>query len=401
MKIVIFSSLFPNKKFPTYGVFNLSRARALKNAGYDVLVIAPISLNPHMGFFSSGLKIIALIKYYKNYLSIPKNEFIYGIKVIHPWWIKTPNKLFSKYHVNALHFFIGRETAKTIRYFQPDLIISTWLNPFAVYAKYVRKKSSLIYFAIAEGSDVLIDSFRYGGWDKIEKTINENCELVIAVSEMMKTQMQKKTNLKNIKIVRNGYDKDLFFFNEKNIIEINGIFKILHVGGFYTVKGQDILLKALSYINIPVKVTLVGVGPELEKCQQYVQNCKLQANVQFLGLVPHNGIADLLYKSDLFCMPSRSEGLPAAPLEAMACGLPVVGTNVGGMSEIIKSGFNGYLCKPDSPEDIAEKIMMAYNTNWDRIEISNWVKNNFSWDTWVQCIMEAYQVSCQKRLIRK
>jgi glycosyltransferase involved in cell wall biosynthesis len=401
MKIIIFSNLFPNIKYPTYGIFNLSRARALRNAGYDVLVIAPISLNPHMDFFSPGLKIKALIKYYKNYLSIPKSEYIFGIKVIHPWWIKTPNKLFSKYHVNVLQFFIGRETAKTIRNFQADLIISTWLNPFAVYAKYVRKKSSIIYFAIAEGSDVLIDSFRYGGWDKIEKTINENCELVIAVSEMMKTEMQKKTNLKNIKIVRNGYDKDLFFFNERHKIEKNSIFKILHVGGFYTVKGQDILLRALSYVNIPVKVTLIGVGPELEKCQKYVQNCNLQAKVQFLGQVPHNGIADLLYKSDLFCMPSRSEGLPAAPLEAMACGLPVVGTNVGGMSEIIKSGFNGYLCKPDSPEDIAEKIMMAYITNWDRIEISNWVKNNFSWDTWVKGIMEAYQVSCQKRLIRK
>src|ERR1035437_212189 len=401
MKIILFSNLFPNKNFPTYGIFNLSRAKALKNAGYDVLVIAPISLNPHMEYFSPSLRIKDLIKYYKNLLSVPKIEFNYGIKVFHPRWIKAPNKIFSKYHANVLHFFIGRETIKIIKDFQADLLISTWLNPYGVYSKYIRKKLKITCFAIAEGSDVLIDPSKFKGWETIEKTINENCELVIAVSEMMKTQMQQKTNLKNIKIIRNGYDGELFFNEWKNNLEKDKNLKILHVGWFYYVKGQDVLLKALSYITIPVKLTLIGVGPELEKCRQYVQNHNLQGNVQFLGQVSHDRIADLLRENDLFCMPSRSEGLPAAPLEAMACGLPVVGTNVGGMIEIIKSGFNGYLCEPDSPEDIAEKIIMASKTNWNRTEISNWVKNNFSWNTWVQCIMEAYQISFQKRSRRE
>jgi glycosyltransferase involved in cell wall biosynthesis len=397
MKIILFSYLFPNKSFPTYGIFNLSRARALKNAGYDVIVIAPISLNPHLEYFYPSLKLKELIKYYKSLISIPKIEFIYGIKVFHPKWIKAPNKIFSKYHANVLHFFIGREIIKIIKNFKADLIISTWLNPFAVYSKYIRKKIKIKFFAIAEGSDVLIDASKFRGLKKTEKTINKNCDLVIAVSDLMKKQMQEKTNLKNIQIIRNGYDQELFFNNGKINFEKTKILQIMHVGGFYYVKGQDLLLKALSYITVPVKLTLIGVGPELEKCQQYVLNHKLGENVQFLGQVSHEKIADLLRVNDLFCMPSRSEGLPAAPLEAMACGLPVVGTNVGGMNEIIKSGFNGYLCEPDSPIDIAEKIMMASQINWNRIEISNWAKNNFSWDTWAQCIIEVYQIPSKKR----
>jgi teichuronic acid biosynthesis glycosyltransferase TuaC len=390
MKIILFSSLFPNKNFPTNGVFNLSRARALKNAGYDVLVIAPISLNPHLEHFYPYPKLKNLLKYYKSLLYVPKTEFIYGIKIYHPRWIKPPNKLFSRYHAAVLNLFVGREIMKIIKDFQTDLIISTWLNPFAAYSKYIRKKIDIKYIAVAEGSDVLIYSSIFKGWNFIEKSINENCDLVIAVSNMMHLQMRQKTNLKNIKIIRNGYDCDLFFKDGTKNIGKDNYLKILHIGGFYSVKGQDVLLKALSYITTPVKLTLVGIGPELVKCMQYVQNYNLQDKVQFLGQVSHEGIVEILRENDLFCMPSRSEGLPAAPLEAMACGLPVVGTNVGGMNEIIISGFNGYLCEPDSPKDIADKIMNASQTNWDRDEISSWVKNNFSWDTWVQSIREAY-----------
>jgi glycosyltransferase involved in cell wall biosynthesis len=398
MKIIIFSNLFPNNKFPTYGVFNLSRAKALKNLGYDVLVIAPISFNPHVEYFSPKLKIKELIKYYSNLLSIPKIEFNCGIKIFHPMWMKAPNKYFSKYHVNVLHFFIGRKMQKIINDFQPDLIISTWLNPFGVYSKYISKRLKITYFAIAEGSDVLIYSAKFKDWEKLEKTINENCDLVIAVSDRMKTQIQNKTNLQNIKIIRNGYDEEFFFYQESfKLNEVKDL-RILHVGGFYSVKGQDILLKALLNIIIPIKLTLIGIGPELEKCRQYVQDHNLQERVYFLGQVSHNEIIGVLRENDIFCMPSRSEGLPAAPLEAMACGLPVVGTNVGGMNEIIKDGFNGYLCKPDSPEDIAEKIILASKTNWNRMEISEWVKNNFSWNAWAKCIIDEYYLLSKKRV---
>jgi glycosyltransferase involved in cell wall biosynthesis len=393
MKIILFSYLFPNKNYPTYGIFNLSRARALKNAGYDVVVIAPVSLNPHMEYFVPSLKIKGLIKYYKTLLSIPKIEFSEGIKVFHPKWIKAPNKIFSKYHANVLHFFVGGKINKIIKDFRPNLIISTWLNPFGVYSKYINKKSKITYFAIAEGSDVLIDLNRFGGRETIEKAINENCELVIAVSDMMKKQMQQKTNLKNVKLIRNGYDGELFFTEEKNTIEKDAALRILHIGGFYYVKGQDVLLKALSYLNIPVKLTLIGVGPELEKCRQFVQDNNLQKIVQFLGQISHDKIADILRQNDLFCMPSRSEGLPAAPLEAMACGLPVVGTNVGGMNEIIRPGFNGFLCEPDSPKEIAEKIIKASEITWNKTEIARWVKNQYSWNTWAKCIIEAYEIS--------
>jgi glycosyltransferase involved in cell wall biosynthesis len=397
MRIILFSNLFPNKNFPTYGIFNLSRVKALKNSGNEVLVVAPISFNPHIEYFFPRFKIKALIKFYNNLLSIPKVEFNSGIKIIHPKWIKAPNKFFSKYHTNVLHFFIGGELQRIIKEFRPDLIISTWLNPFSVYSRYVSKKLNITYFALAEGSDVLIDSAKFNGWSKMEKIINENCDLVIAVSEKMEAQMKERTKLQNVKIIRNGYDGETFFYKENCCFKERKYIKIIHVGGFYSVKGQDILLQAVMNIKVPIKLTLIGIGPELMRCKQFVQNNKLQDNVIFLGRVRHIDIPDLLRENDIFCMPSRSEGLPAAPLEAMACGLPVVGANVGGMNEIIKDGFNGYLCKPNSPEEIRKKIILASTTGWNRLEISEWVRDNFSWNTWAENITEQYYlISTQK-----
>jgi glycosyltransferase involved in cell wall biosynthesis len=208
----------------------------------------------------------------------------------------------------------------------------------------------------------------------------------------MKIQMQRKTNLQKIKIIKNGYDGETFYFEEDNKSTDDHKIKLLHIGGFYSVKGQDILLKALELIDLPIKLTLIGIGPELDKCRQFVQGHKLQEKVQFLGQVPHNKIAELIRRNNIFCMPSRSEGLPAAPLEAMACGLPVVGTNVGGMNEIINDGFNGYLCIPESPEDLCNKIVLASNTNWNRNDISEWVKNNYSWNVWAKSIIREHNI---------
>ena len=374
--------------FPTSGIFNLSRARALINLGCEVCVIAPISLNIYKANFYPKLKLIKQIKLLKRLLNIPKIEYQDGIKVYHPRWYKFPDKLFWKYNSNIMHFFIGRKVRKIIKDYKPNLVISTWLNPFAAYSRYLPNHNEIKKFALAEGSDVLIDSSKFKGWGKIEKTINDNCNLVIAVSKNMKNQIQKKTNLKHLKVIKNGYDDSIFSFNKISNKGTNKVIKIITVANFQPAKGQEVLLESLKWITIPVHLTLVGDGPLLKNCQNIYKN--VHGKVDFVGAVPHDKIPDLLLKHDLFCMPSHSEGFPSAPIEAMACGLPVVGTNVGGISEIIIDGFNGYLCKPQSPEDLAEKITAATQREWDKEEISKWAKNNFSWRIWANQIIDSY-----------
>ncbi|MHB8337117.1 MAG: glycosyltransferase [Ignavibacteriaceae bacterium] len=401
MKILFFSYLFPNSNFPSDGIFNFSRAKALKQLGCEVEIIAPVSVNPHMIYLFPKPQIKKQIKLLRKLISVPKAEYYNGIKTYHPKWFKAPNKIFWKYHPNILHFFIGKKINNVINEFNPDLIIATWLNPYAAYSHYHQQNHWKTIFALSEGSDVLVDPAKFNGWSSIEKAINKNCKVVIAVSNKMKKQMQRKTNLQHIEVIRNGFDESIFFYDAKKEYEKSKYLKIITVAKFNQVKGHDILLNSLKYIKIPVKITFVGDGPLLKKYQEFVSNHNLQNIVEFTGEIPHREIPELLKKHDLFCLPSRSEGLPAAPLEAMACGLPVVAANVGGLDEIVIDGFNGYLCIPESPEDIAEKIIAASRIQWNNEEISNWVTDNFSWDTWASHIIDTYEklVTKEKELL--
>jgi len=389
IKIIIFSYLFPNSISPTYGIFNLSRAKALINLGCEVIVVAPISLNFLKTNIFPHLKLISQFRITKQILTIPKVEYYNGIKVYHPKWYKLPNRLFWKYSANILHLFIGKKVDKIIENYKPNLIISTWVNPFAAYSRYLPNHNKVKKFALAEGSDILIDSAIFNGWGKIERIINKNCNKLIAVSNNMGNQLQIKTRLQNIKVIKNGYDDSIFYYHKNNSYKKSKVIKIITVANFQPAKGHEVLLESLKWIRIPIHLTLVGDGPLLRKCQNISRERRM--DIDFVGAVSHDKIPELLLNHDLFCMPSHSEGLPSAPIEAMACGLPVVCTNVGGISEIVIDGFNGYLCRPRSSHDLAEKITAAAEREWDKEKISQWAQNNFSWKTWAKQIIETYK----------
>ena len=390
MKIIIFSHLFPNKNFPYDGIFNLSRAKALDKQNCEVIVIAPISLNPYFRNIFPKFRLSENIRLFKKLNSIPPIEYIEGIKVYHPKWMQLPNKMFWKYHSEIMHFYIGRKVQEIMKAFKPDLIISTWLNPFATYSEYFKKELNVMTFALAEGSDLLIHPYQYAGWDKIQSKINTNCELILAVSNRMKKHMEQKTKFNNIEVIRNGYDEELFQLNDYTRITQHNPIRIVSVGSFHHVKGQDILIKAIMQLKIPFELTIVGSGPELEVCQSIVHNYKLDKVVHFIGNLQHNALPEELIRHDIFCLPSRSEGFPAAPLEAMGCGLPVVSSNVGDMDEIIIDGFNGLLFKCESPEDLADKLTLASKIDWKKNAISKWVENRYSWNNWATQILEKH-----------
>lgn len=125
--------------------------------------------------------------------------------------------------------------------------------------------------------------------------------------------------------------------------------KLIYVGRLAPEKGVGILIDSLILLQkegVQFELTLVGDGPERPALEQLVRQHGLQASILFHGFANQVVVREKLLQSDLFVLPSFAEGVPVSFMEAMASGIPVVGTNVGGVSELIEHGVTGLIVPP-------------------------------------------------------
>ena len=133
------------------------------------------------------------------------------------------------------------------------------------------------------------------------------------------------------------------------------IFLVLSVGELNENKNQKVILKALAELNDnKIHYVLCGKGDQLENLQSLTKELNLEKNVHFLGY--RTDVVDICSQADVYVMPSKREGLPVASLEAMYCGLPLVTSNIRGLSDIMENGVTGYMCSPDDVEAFAAGI---------------------------------------------
>jgi glycosyltransferase involved in cell wall biosynthesis len=130
--------------------------------------------------------------------------------------------------------------------------------------------------------------------------------------------------------------------------------EVVGVGRFAYPKDFATLLEALRLVEAPCRVRLVGDGPELDAVASALDRMGLSRRVQLLGA--RADVPDLLASSDIFVLSSRSEGFPVSVLEAMAAGLPVVATDVGGVAEAVEEGETGFLVPAGDSEALARGL---------------------------------------------
>ncbi|MDP3901944.1 MAG: glycosyltransferase [bacterium] len=160
-----------------------------------------------------------------------------------------------------------------------------------------------------------------------------------------------------IVVIYNGLDKYFFNKNQSARIKLRNelgasskSLAIITVASFTKKKGYGFLIDVYKQLEsdlnkYDVKIWLIGDGPEKKNIQLLITNYQLQDKVSLLGA--RQDIKELLNAADIFVLPSLWEGMPNALWEAMASGLPVIATNVGGVSEIINNGTNGLLVQPE------------------------------------------------------
>ncbi|MCA9384152.1 MAG: glycosyltransferase family 4 protein [Candidatus Magasanikbacteria bacterium] len=148
--------------------------------------------------------------------------------------------------------------------------------------------------------------------------------------------------------------------------------------------GTDDLIRALTFLPKNYKLIIAGDGDDRDKLRVLTQQKQLTERVVFLGGLSHEKLPSVLKACDIFCRPSLSEGLGISFLEAMAVGLPIIGTPVGGIPDFLQDGETGVFCQPRDPESIAKAVLRIQNVPGLRdtliVRGSALVSESYNWE---------------------
>jgi len=175
---------------------------------------------------------------------------------------------------------------------------------------------------------------------------------VTAVSNHLRQETYDHFNVSNgIEVIPNFIDTERFQRQNKQHFKQalcpNGEKVIVHVSNFRPVKNAQQVVEIFHRLrdDLPVKLLLVGDGPDRVPAERKARDLGVYDDVRFLG--KQDPVEEILSIADVFLMPSGSETFGLAALEAMACDVPVVASNVGGLPELVKDGESGFLCELD------------------------------------------------------
>lgn len=240
------------------------------------------------------------------------------------------------------------------------------LTHFAVLSIFVGKilgKKGLIKIATEEDISKLMNSTSLV--HKLLIPFSRFTNYYIAISENIKKEIiSMGVNEKKIYSGFNGVDTALYQpinSNKRNkvkkMLSIPDKEIVTFVGRLASRKGVDILIRAWKKVirRFPdAYLLIVGSGEEKMKLKKLATELDLINNIRFVGEV--DNVVDYLHVTDIFSFPSRLEGAPNAVLEALACGLPVVATKIGGLVDIIYDNVNGILVPPERSDLLAQNI---------------------------------------------
>jgi N-acetyl-alpha-D-glucosaminyl L-malate synthase BshA len=179
----------------------------------------------------------------------------------------------------------------------------------------------------------------------------EQSDGVTAISNYLMTQTLKEFDIKRpIDVIPNFVNCDLYTRTDAKDLRAqwapNGEPILMHLSNFRPVKRVPDCVEIFAEVRakMPAKLVLIGDGPDRGAAEYLVRKKKLQKDVFFLG--KQNAVYQKLSAADLFLLPSQLESFGLAALEAMACEVPVIATNVGGVPEVVDHGIDGFLVEP-------------------------------------------------------
>ena len=376
MRILTFTSLFPNAVRPIQGIFVYQRVAHLEGRlGNQVTVIAPVP------YFPAWLKIAR----WHSMSQVPREERAGALAVYHPRYFLLP-KVSMPLHGVLMFLGSARLVRRLKRRLNFDCIDAHFVFPDGFAAVLLGKLLRIPVVVSARGTDINLYSSFLLICPMIRWTLR-NAAGVIAVSEALRDEMVKLgLPREKIRVVGNGVDLERFkpvdrceARRQLGLSEDGQL--IVSVGAMIPSKGHHLLIRAFREVaaRYPgLALYIVGEGASRRELETLVGETDLQERVHVVGARPNEELYLWFSAADVSCLASSREGWPNVVLESLACGTPVVATPVGGVPEILVSPDLGVLVDPDVQALVAG-LELALQKNWDRAALVRYAQKR-TWE---------------------
>ena len=379
MNLIWITSEFPSNSDNIKGIYIYRTVKELAKY-YKIYVICLYPSFPPilemLRYLKDAKKVYSNWK--KNYnISSNKPVEINNAEIYYLKYYRLPRKFF--HHIEGWFAYFQARKYLTKIIDGQSIIHANWIFPAGTMAKIIAKKYKIPFIISLLGSDV--NRLKEGSifWKSAKKLLNQTNKVTAVTSDLFEKCKEKRLSIESSKmeLIDNIYESDKFNikdrFKIREFLKINNELKIIFfAGGLVPVKNVDILIKAVARIlnyRSDLNLYIAGSGTDENKLKRLTKELKINSKVFFLGPLLSDELVNFYNAANLFSLQSRSEGLPNVIVESFLCGTPVVASSVGGIPSIIKEGINGFLVKPNSVDDLTNKIEASLKHLWDRNKI--------------------------------
>lgn len=362
LRVLTFSSLFPSTARPRHGIFVETRLRHLLREGrIDARVIAPVPWFPFRSpRFGS----------YARMAATPRRDLrAGGLQVSYPRYLMLP-KVGTALQPAAM----ARAAAADLQPWldegwQPDLIDAHYFYPDGVAAALLAQRLGRPFVVTARGTDVNVIARLPGPGARVLWAARQAAAVVAVSSRLKQSLVELGVDAAKVVVLRNGVDTEVFYPRDRAAArESFGLRRrivLACVGNLVPEKGFELAIDALPGLA-DAELIVVGEGPQQPALAERARRHGVAERVHFVGSMPQARLAEVYSAADALLLCSTREGWPNVVLESLACGTPVLATDVGAVGEMLTDPAVGRIVPGRDPRDFAAALAAMLQQAPDR-----------------------------------
>ncbi len=395
MRALWIASMLPTRFNWLAGPWNLRSLVALRDlAGVEVRAVCPVSMTPPLSLvrrFPPDAR--ALREWFGLRAAGQGGLDLQGVPVDYLRWAWPPKALFWRWEGRLLYRQLRRPLGRIVREFRPDVIHTPWLHPEGTAACLLGREHGVPVVAQGIGNDANYYLHRYAGRELVIRDLQLASALLFNCRSTRDMARKAGLDHPNVHVIYHGVEVDRF--TPPATAPRNAVKRVITVAQLIPRKNHQLLLRAYTKLapelRARTELEFVGGGPERPALERLAAELGVADRVTFAGRPDHAELIRRLQQADLYCLPTLSEGMPVATIEAMACGLPVIASAVDGIPESVVEGVSGLLVPPGDADALARALADALSREWDRQAVRDVVLGKFTWQLYANNVRSLYE----------